>query len=104
MDGFIASRNIDRFHQTGKLDVWYLLTLSDDAIPSVARLIDDNRLDETQRGQLLRGLGERLYRLDQDREQRNTLGYHVAKARAWHALDRQRAWLKPYLSPTYSMD
>jgi hypothetical protein len=33
MDGFIASRNIARFERTGKLDVTYLLSLSDDVIP-----------------------------------------------------------------------
>lgn len=101
MDGFIARRNIERFHDTGKLDVEYLLTLSDDAIPSVVRLVDNNRLNETQREQLLRGLGERLYLLDQDRDVRSTTGYHVAKSRAWHALNRQRAWLGPYLRAPY---
>ncbi len=104
MDGYIARRNIDRFHQTGKLDLWYLFTLSDDAVPSLARLIDDNRLDDTQRRVVLNSLGERLYLLDQDRADRNTFGYHVGKARAWHALDRQRAWLKPYVAPSDRLD
>ena len=96
MDGFIASRNIDRFADTGKLDVHYLLTLSDDAIPAVASLIEDKALDSWEHDQLMTGLHWRLRQLDQDRETRGVLGYHVGKARAWRALDRHRDALETY--------
>ncbi len=39
-DAFIARQNIDRFNDTGKLDFYYLRTLSDDAVPEVATLLD----------------------------------------------------------------
>jgi hypothetical protein len=97
MDGFIAGHNIARFEDSGKLDVGYLLSLSDDAIPTVATLIDDRALTDYEREWLIRGLGARLADLDRDREARGLFGYHVGKARAWQALDRHRETLQPYL-------
>lgn len=97
MDGFIASHNIKRFEDTGKLDVDYLLSLSDDAIPTVATLIDNNDLASFEHDHLLRGLGSRLYELDRDRESRGLFGYHIGKNRAWQALDNHRASLQPYV-------
>ncbi|MBN1564936.1 MAG: DUF4173 domain-containing protein [Anaerolineae bacterium] len=97
MDGFIARHNIARFENTGGIDVPYLLSLSDDAIPTVATLIANPDLDESERDQLLRGLGNRLYELDQDRESRDLFGYHLGKARAWSALNTYRESLQPYI-------
>jgi hypothetical protein len=37
-DGMIARRNIDRWHETGRLDVAYLSSLSADAVPAIASL------------------------------------------------------------------
>ncbi|WP_447009430.1 DUF4153 domain-containing protein [Saccharothrix hoggarensis] len=37
-DRFIAERNIDRWYETGKVDVRYLAKLSDDAVPALAAL------------------------------------------------------------------
>jgi hypothetical protein len=97
MDGFIASHNIARFEDTGKLDVGYLLSLSDDAIPTVATLIDNPDLAGFEHERLLRGLAVRLVDLDRDREARGLFGYHIGKARARQALDRRRETLQPYL-------
>jgi hypothetical protein len=97
MDGFIASHNIARFEESGKLDVGYLLSLSDDAVPTVATLIDNRDLETSDRVQLLNGLGVRLAELDRDRETRGLFGYHVGKARAWQALDNYRQLLPPYV-------
>lgn len=101
MDGFIASRNITRYDDTGKLDAPYLLTLSDDAIPAVAGLLARADLPEDTRETLLVGLGSRLYRLDQARAEWHVLGYHIGQARAWRALDEHRAILGPYLRPAW---
>jgi hypothetical protein len=35
-----AERNMDRYHQTGKIDAWYLRALSADATPALVRLPD----------------------------------------------------------------
>lgn len=37
-DRFIAERNIDRWHETQKIDLWYLGRLSEDAVPAFAEL------------------------------------------------------------------
>jgi hypothetical protein len=100
MDGFIANHNIARFEDAGKLDVGYLLSLSDDAIPTVVTLIDNRDLEVSEREQLLRGLGARLAELDHDRKTRGVFGYHIGEARAWQALDTYREILQPYIYRT----
>jgi hypothetical protein len=42
-DGFIASRNVDRYQRTGRIDVAYLSGLSADAAPALSRLPPDIR-------------------------------------------------------------
>lgn len=101
MDGYIASHNIARFEDSGKLDVYYLLSLSDDAVPTLVSLLDNPELGEADRDRLLRGLGARLYTLDRDREERSILGYHFGKNRAWNALDDHREDLQPYIYSRY---
>ena len=39
-DAFIARRNIERFTTTGKLDVYYLSSLSDDATSNTIKVLD----------------------------------------------------------------
>jgi hypothetical protein len=39
-DAFIARQNLDRFHQTGKLDSYYIGGLSEDALPEVKSAIN----------------------------------------------------------------
>lgn len=42
-DGWVAGRNIERFHETGKLDTYYLAGLSVDAIPTIVAGLDDKQ-------------------------------------------------------------
>jgi hypothetical protein len=44
-DAFIARQNINRFYKTGKLDTTYLGTLSEDAVPVIAELLDSPKKD-----------------------------------------------------------
>lgn len=53
-DAFVAGKNIDRFRQTGKIDLFYLGTLSEDALPAVSQLLDDP--DESVRKSMARNL------------------------------------------------
>lgn len=39
-DSFIARQNINRFNETGKIDMIYLSDLSEDAAPEIAKLLD----------------------------------------------------------------
>ncbi len=59
-DGFIAERNVARYHSTGKIDVLYLRTLSADAVPALAAL------PEQLRDCPLRTIGGRLGRQPDD--------------------------------------
>ncbi len=42
IDGFIARKNIERFHETGKIDANYLTSLSYEAVPYILELKDTN--------------------------------------------------------------
>ncbi|MBI4120225.1 MAG: DUF4173 domain-containing protein, partial [Parcubacteria group bacterium] len=44
-DAFVARRNIERFAVTGKLDVYYLSRLSEDAIPDTVRVLSISNED-----------------------------------------------------------
>lgn len=44
-DNFIARQNINRFNKTGKLDLHYLSSLSEDAVPAIAPLLDHSNKD-----------------------------------------------------------
>lgn len=39
-DSFIAQQNIRRFDRTGKIDLYYLSNLSEDAVPAITQLLD----------------------------------------------------------------
>lgn len=45
-DAFIARQNINRFNKTGKLDVRYLSNLSEDAVPTVAKMLNNSNKDK----------------------------------------------------------
>ncbi len=49
VDGFIASRNIDRAQNGSSLDVPYLVTLSNDAVPTLATQYQNSSLSENVR-------------------------------------------------------
>lgn len=42
-DGWVAERNIDRFHATGELDTYYLAGLGPDAIPAMVAGLDEKQ-------------------------------------------------------------
>ena len=44
-DVFIARRNIERFATTGKLDTYYLSSLSDDAVPETVKILNISNKD-----------------------------------------------------------
>ena len=74
-DGFIAEHNVQRYQDTGKLDVHYLRDLSADAVPAL------DRLPEPQRSCALRGIASDL------REDDPAMGANQARGRAREILD-----------------
>ena len=59
-DAFIARRNIERFTTTGKLDIYYLNRLSDDAIPDTIKVLNISNED------LRKSFARELYRRAQN--------------------------------------
>ncbi|HEX3051974.1 MAG TPA: DUF4173 domain-containing protein [Aggregatilineaceae bacterium] len=89
VDAFIAGRNVDRYRDTGKIDVGYLITLSDDAVPALVDLLDELDVDSAEWHALRIELNGRYAILNSDHEQRSRsfLAFHYGKWRAWKALD-----------------
>jgi hypothetical protein len=55
-DALVAHQNISRFNATGKVDAYYLTTLSEDATPVVSTLLDSRNLE------VQRAVADNLYR------------------------------------------
>jgi hypothetical protein len=94
VDGFIADRNIDRYYDTGKLDVAYLTSLSDDAVPAMVTLLYETELSEDDHTILVCNLWDRLTQLDDRHESSGVFGYHRNHERAWDLLKDRRDALK----------
>ncbi len=93
MDRYIAVHNIERFHETGKIDMAYILVLSDDAIPMMVTLLDDPKLTAAERYDLRVDLADRLIDMDREHARRHGVDFHWSKHQAWKALDQYRALL-----------
>ncbi len=98
MDAFIAARNIDRFMKTGKLDAEYLAELSDDAIPVIAPLLENEKLDQNRRNILVNELRMRLYDFDRKQQDNSVFEFHFGKSRAHAVLEDYRDLLNGYNS------
>ncbi|NOT09443.1 MAG: DUF4173 domain-containing protein [Gemmatimonadales bacterium] len=88
-EAWIARRNMDRFTNTGKLDVAYLTQeLSPDAIPAIAERLPS--LPEPMRSELHRAVRERSAARN-DGRQRRWFEWNLAGSRARQALDASLA-------------
>lgn len=76
-DGFIADRNVDRYAETGKVDVSYLRNLSADAVPAL------DRLPEPQRSCALRAIAADLA------EDEPAMAANYGRSRAREILERR---------------
>ena len=81
VEGFIVDRNVDRFAGTGKLDVDYLIGLSDDAVPTLVGRWDD--LDVAERARAASGLCEDATTMS---DTSSWLGWNLGAQRATDAL------------------
>jgi len=89
VDAFIAGRNVERYRDTGKIDVDYLNLLSDDAVPAMVDLLHELDVDSAEWRALRSALNGRYAMLNSDHRQRSRsfLAFHYGKWRAWKALD-----------------
>jgi hypothetical protein len=84
MDGFIAAQNLERFEQTGDLDVAYLAQLTPDAIPAIAMWLGRASMSTPPElnAQLACAAGVLTAQLSNQSWQ----SFHVGRQRAWNAL------------------
>ncbi|KGN42990.1 DUF4153 domain-containing protein [Knoellia aerolata] len=75
-DAWVASRNLDRFEQTGELDTAYLSTLGPDATPAIL-----DRLDDKQAACVLG------WRQEYDAGRDDVLSWNISRDRAFDALE-----------------
>ena len=84
VDGFIATRNLERFEQTADLDVAYLAQLTPDALPATAKWIRQSRsaapADLTAQVACEAGI------LGAELADRSWQSFHLGRQRAWDAL------------------
>lgn len=84
-DAFIARQNIERFTATGKLDVYYLSHLSDDAVPYTTKMLSISNDD------LRKSFARELYRHAQN--------YDSPSFSKWQSLNISRMKAEKILRP-----
>jgi len=84
VDGFIVQRNASRLAQTGIVDVYYLASLSNDAIPSLVDLAAESPAAALE--QLMGQLACRLRQIEERDEAVGWPSYHRSHAAAGRAL------------------
>ena len=92
-DAFIARRNIERFAATGKLDIYYLSRLSDDAIPDTIKVLNISNKD------LRKSFARELYRRAQDADSpyySQWQSLNISRMRADKILNSKIRELEPY--------
>jgi len=83
-DALIAERNLARYQTTGKLDAYYLTTLSEDVVPALVLAMDQVTGDE--REVLSSHLRSRLERMEENTRWQNWPSLHLARWRAYELL------------------
>lgn len=79
VDAFIAKQNIDIYRQNGKIDLYYLTTLSDDVVPYLVELAEDN--DEEISSVIIENLNYRREQLMESKSN-NIFRFNLSKNRA----------------------
>lgn len=93
MDRVIAAQNIERYRETGDIDVNYLSVLSPDAVPSLLKFSRQTGpgLDAELQAELNRRLHERWDGLAQEQRKGEWQSFNLAKSRAIQALREDKA-------------
>jgi hypothetical protein len=80
VDAFIAKQNIEIYKQKGKIDINYLTTLSDDAVPYLMKLTDNSFQDLSS--VINADLNNRRQRLEESQNKNSILKFNFGKNRA----------------------
>jgi hypothetical protein len=97
VDSFIVARNGERFAASADLDVAYLNSLSDDAVPGLVALAGEIRGEDAQ--DLLAGLSCRRHAIEAAERRQDWPSAHASRSRALAALAAVDAALDAY--PVY---
>jgi hypothetical protein len=92
-DAFIARRNIERFASTGKLDIYYLSRLSDDAVSDIITILNISNEDLRKR------FARELYWRTKNNDSRNFSQWqslNISRMRAKKILNSKISELEPY--------
>ena len=95
VDAFIVERNSQRFAETEKLDVSYLLQLTDDAVPGLAAL--STVVPPDDRGRILSELSCRYFRLRRWQTTEPWPSAHFSRLEALQTLEAMRLQLEPFV-------
>lgn len=85
VDAFIAKQNINIYKQKGKIDVYYLTTLSDDAVPYLIDLTNDSTVDISS--VIKDDLNFRRQRFKDNAEKTNLFNFNFSRSRARRLLN-----------------
>jgi hypothetical protein len=94
VDAFIVARNSQRYAETEKIDVSYLLQLTDDAVPGLAAL--SQVVPPEDREMLLSELSCRFFRLRRWQATEPWPSAHFSRLKALQTLEAMRLQLEPY--------
>jgi hypothetical protein len=92
-DAFIARRNIERFAAGGKIDIYYLSRLSDDALPDAIQLLNISDAD------LRNSFARELYWSAQEADSSYLSGWqslNISRMKAKKIIDSKISELEPY--------
>ncbi len=77
----VAKKNVDRYFETGKIDIYYFNSLSNDAVAELVRLVDADDPEVAQKAaEILADRKERIY------ERTDWQSFNLADLRAKRAI------------------
>jgi hypothetical protein len=85
VDAFIARKNVDLAQEGEQLDIAYLASLSDDVVPVLAEMLQDEEYDLSVRNEIGAALGCYIALNDEESQDDPWQTYHLSRARAVQA-------------------
>jgi hypothetical protein len=101
-DALIAQQNLERYASTGKLDVYYLADLSEDAVPPLLEAI--NTLDPSDRNILLSAFGDKLQNMQHNLSWQDLPSFNLSRLDSYNALTQHQALLSQVSSDNIPLD
>lgn len=97
LDSTIAERNFARFQSSGKIDVYFLAQLSEDAVPAL--LANAQTLPQTDRTWLLSRLSDHYQEMQLDKSWMSIPSFNIARWQAYADLSANQSLIAQYAQP-----